>query len=206
MEKEKILSTLTEKLGKTDFSQQTLGIYIDLNPVAEDAEPDDAYYEKAVSFLKGMQGQYNHDVATQVEDFKKNYNPKQKTEPAPEPKPNKEVEELRSELKALQDEVSQNKHNEAQKELLAQVKAEMKAQNAVDEYVLNKTLQGVTFDSKKSVKDLATEMLTKYDAEYKECRGNGAIPRTVNAGGGTPKNAASRFFEKKAQKEGWDKK
>ena len=51
--------------------------YIELNPLAEGTEPDDAYYSKATSFLQGMQGQYNHDVATQVESFKKNYKPQQ---------------------------------------------------------------------------------------------------------------------------------
>lgn len=75
MEQEKILSTLSEKLGETSFSPQTLQKYVELNPVAEGSEPDEAYWNKAVNFLKGMQGQYNHDVATRVEDFKKNYKP-----------------------------------------------------------------------------------------------------------------------------------
>ena len=74
MEKEQILSELTTRLGQTSLSSQTLMKYIELNPVAEGVEPDDAYYSKATSFLQGMQGQYNHDVATQVESFKKNLN------------------------------------------------------------------------------------------------------------------------------------
>ena len=56
MEQEKILSTLSEKLGETSFSPQTLQKYVELNPVAEGSEPDEAYWNKAVNFLKGMQG------------------------------------------------------------------------------------------------------------------------------------------------------
>ena len=43
----------------------------------------------------------------------------------------------------------------------------MKAKQANDDYVLSKTLQGVTFDTKKTVDELVTEFLPKYDAEYK---------------------------------------
>lgn len=35
MEQEKILSTLSEKLGETSFSPQTLQTYVELNPIAE---------------------------------------------------------------------------------------------------------------------------------------------------------------------------
>ena len=103
MEQEKILSTLSEKLGETSFSPQTLQTYIELNPIAEGSEPDEAYWNKAVGFLKGMQGQYNHDVATKVEDFKKNYKP-QPTPPTPPtpPVPPKNDDELEKNLKELE--------------------------------------------------------------------------------------------------------
>ena len=61
MEQEKILSTLSEKLGETSFSPQTLQTYVELNPIAEGSEPDEAYWNKAVNFLKGMQAfSYTH--------------------------------------------------------------------------------------------------------------------------------------------------
>ena len=103
MEQEKILSTLSEKLGETSFSPQTLQTYVELNPIAEGSEPDEAYWNKAVNFLKGMQGQYNHDVATRVEDFKKNYKP-QPTPPTPPtpPVPPKNDDELEKKLKELE--------------------------------------------------------------------------------------------------------
>ena len=42
MEIEKIVSTVQEKVGNTDFSAQTIQKYVELNPVAEGQEPDEA--------------------------------------------------------------------------------------------------------------------------------------------------------------------
>ena len=72
MEIEKIVSTVQERVGNTDFSAQTIKKYVELNPVAEGQEPDEAYFTKAVSFLQGMQGQYNHDFSTKFAEAKKN--------------------------------------------------------------------------------------------------------------------------------------
>ena len=63
MEIEKIVSTVQERVGNTDFSAQTIQKYVELNPVAEGQEPDEAYFDKAADFLKGMQGQFNHDFS-----------------------------------------------------------------------------------------------------------------------------------------------
>lgn len=206
MEQEKILSTLSEKLGETSFSPQTLQKYVELNPVAEGSEPDEAYWNKAVNFLKGMQGQYNHDVATRVEDFKKNYKP-QPTPPTPPtpPAPPKNDDELEKKLKELEARLDAEDSKKVQADLLKKVTAAMKAKQANDDYVLGKTLQGVTFDTKKTVGELVTEFLPKYDAEYKACRGYGTAPRTSDGSGGTQHNAASRYFERKGKKEGWKK-
>lgn len=207
MEQEKILSTLSEQLGETSFSQQTLQKYIELNPLAEGVEPDEAYFTKAVNFLKGMQGQYNHDVATKVEDFKKNYKPTTKdTPPPPPPTPNKEVEEMRAQMKAIQEKLDASENQKVQAELLSKVKAEMKAKNATDSYVLEKTLQGVTLDSSKPLDTLVNEMLSKYDTEYKACRGDGATPRNATGGGNKPKTAVDNYFARKAKREGWGNK
>lgn len=76
MEKEQILSEIGTRLGQTSLSQRTLSDYVDGNLPAEGTEPDDAYWEKHVGFLKSLGGNFSHDVATAVEDFKKNYKPK----------------------------------------------------------------------------------------------------------------------------------
>lgn len=75
MEQEKILSEITTKIGETSLSQRTLQDYVSNNLPAEGTEPDEAYWNKHVNFLKSLSGQYNHDVAERVEAFKKDYKP-----------------------------------------------------------------------------------------------------------------------------------
>lgn len=105
MEKEKILSALIEKLGKTSFSQKTLETYVDKHLPSEGTEPDDAYWALHTEILKTLEGQYNHDVAVAVEEAKKNIatpqNPDPKTDPVADDAITKRLEALE---KALADE------------------------------------------------------------------------------------------------------
>lgn len=223
MEIEKIVSTVQEKVGKTDFSAQTIQKYVELNPVADGQEPDEAYFAKAVGFLQGMQGQFNHDFSTKFAEAKKNLltedtfrsmtaeqlsevkrlmeglkaNPTQESE---------EVKALKAEIAKLTERLDNGDSAKRQADLLQKVKTSMKEQKANDLYVLEKTLEGVTLDEKKSVEDLTKEMLTKYDAEFKKCRGDGAPPRLSSGGGGETETGLDKRFKKKADKEGWSKK
>lgn len=205
MEKEQILSTINERLTaegiKTEPFQRTFGDYLNENLPAEGTEPDDAYFAKHVRVLKSMAGQYNHDFAAAVEDFKKNYKSETKQDP---PQPNKEVEDLKKQLADLTKRLDEKESKLTQEQLMSQVKAEMKKQGATDEYVLKQTLRGVTFDAKKSVADLAKEMLTAYDSELTACRGKGAAPRNgVRGSGGNGDKPFGDFFAEKKRKEGW---
>lgn len=207
MEKEQILSTLNEKLGaegiKTDGFQRTFNAYIDANLPAEGTEPDEAYWNKHTTFLKSLSGQFSHDVAEQVKAQTKNVPPAPQP-PKPEPQPNKEIEDLRKTVADLKKRLDEKESKQTQEQLMSQVKAAMKKEGATDEYVLKQTLRGVTLDAKKSVEELAKEMLTAYDSEYTACRGKGAAPRSGNQGGGSnAKNAADAFFARKQKKEGW---
>lgn len=208
MEKEQILSTINEKLTaqgiKTEPFQRTFGDYLNENLPAEGTDPDDAYFEKHVRVLKSLAGQYSHDFATAVEDFKKNYKPETKEQHVQEPGPNKEVEEMRKQLADLTKRLDEKESKQTQEQLMSEVKAEMKKQGATDDYVLKQTLRGVTLDTKKSVADLAKELLTAYDSELTACRGKGAAPRNGEQGGGSKgKTEADAFFARKQNKEGW---
>ena len=203
MEKETILSTLTEKLGDTQLSERTLTAYIDSHPVADGAEPDEAYFTAATTFLQSLEGQYKHDVA---EGIKKGGTPPPKgtqTPPGNEAD-NKELKELRDKVAALEKDRTSREQAETQAALVKKVKAAMKEQNATDDYVLNQTFKGVMLDPAKSVGDLVAEMLTKYDSEYKACRGDGASPRQNKEGGGGGKTETmvDRFFARKKKREG----
>lgn len=205
MEKEQILSTINEKLGQTSLSARTISDYVNGNLPGEGIEPDEAYWEKHVNFLKSLGGNFSADVAAQVNDFKKNYKPETNNQepPKPNPQPNKEIDDLRKTVADLTKRLDEKESKQTQEQLMASVKAEMKKQGANDEYVLTQTLKGVTFDTKKSVADLAKEMLTAYDSELTACRGKGAAPR--NGGGSADPSAKpfGDFFAKKKAKENW---
>lgn len=207
MEKEQILSTLNEKLGQTSLSERTINDYISENLPAEGTEPDEAYWEKHAKILKSLGGNFSADVAAQVEDFKKNYKPgDQKGQPKEDPKPNKGVEELKRQFEELSKKLTEKETQLTQQQLLAKVKAAMVAKGAEDEYVLKQTLRGVTLDTKKSVPELAEELLKSYDSELTACRGKGAAPRNGGTGGsGKEKNSTDAYWARKQKKEGWGK-
>lgn len=225
MEIEKIVSTVQEKIGNTDFSSQTIQKYVELNPVADGQEPDEAYFTKAVSFFQGMQGQYNHDFSTKfteakknllTEDTFKNMSAEQlaevkkllegvKTTQASTGE-SEEVKALKEQIKQLTERLDDGDKTRRQAELLQKVRNAMKEQKATDEYVLDNTLRGVVLDASKSVEDLTREQLTRYDAEYLKCRGSGAPPRLSGGAGGESETWLDRKFKQKAAKEGWGKK
>ena len=226
MEIEKIVSTVQEKIGNTDFSAQTIQKYVELNPVAEGQEPDEAYFTKAKDFFTGLQGQFNHDFSTKFneakknllsEDTFKNLSAEQLSQlktliegikPKDDPKPDEseEVKALKAQIEALTARLDNGDTAKQKAEILQKVKAAMKEQKANDNYVLDKTLEGADIDVKKSVDELTKEYLAKYDKEYLRCRGNGAPPRLSGGGGGDGESELDRRFRKKAEKEGWGKK
>lgn len=210
MEKEQILSMLTEKLGETSFSEQSLSKYVDLNMPSEGTEPDEAYWTKHVNILSTFQGQYNHDVASEVtkqteakiNEYKKTSGTPEDGEEEKKSTDSPEMKDIRAMLEELKERLDGAESRRSQAEMMKLVRAEMKRQNAKDEYVLGKTLEGVTLDMKKDVATLATELLKKYDAEYTACRGGGAAPRTATGGGGAGKSLMEKRFERKFRKEG----
>lgn len=225
MEIEKIVSSVQEKVGNTDFSAQTIQKACELFPVAEGVEPDEAYFSKVADFVKGMQGQYNHDFSVKFKEAKKNLLTEdtfkdmsaeqiaeikklvEGVKPIDKPVANEEVEALKEQIKLLTERLNDGDKAKKQAELLQQVKLAMKEQKADDDYVLENTLRGVEFDDSKSIEDLTQEYLAKYDAEYTKCRGAGALPRQGNGGNGSQSETwLDKQFAKKKAKEGWGNK
>ena len=209
MEKEKLLSTLTEKLGKTSFSSQTIETYLDLNPLEEGVEPDDAYWQKAVNFLGKMQGQFNHDVAAAITKQKalpneENGNEKKEVSGLPE-NIVKLLEDIKGENKKLKARLDEEDKRRAATALREQVAEGMKAKNASNAYVLRNVLRDAEMDASKSVDELVTEYLKKYDVELREANPSGYVPREVTEGSKEAKVTDS-YFKKKAEREGWSKK
>lgn len=206
MESEKILSSISERLGNTSLSERTIQKYIELNPIAEGNEPDEAYFKNAVDFLGALSGQYNHDIATKVKDLEKQYAEKN----LDGEKGNENDEALKAlqekydkMFQELSDKISNGEKKRNQMEIREKVIKGMRSKNATDDYVLKNTLKGVVFDDEKSVDELVDQYLKEYDKEFAEARGNGARPRTANGGKGL--TAADAYFKAKAKREGWNK-
>lgn len=208
MESEKILSSISERLGNTSLSERTIQKYIDLNPVAEGSEPDEAYFKSAVDFLGALSGQYNHDIAEKVKELEKQYGDKvheeadETTDKGDEALKNLQ-EKYDKMFQDLSDKISSGEKKRTKMELREKVIKGMRAKNATDEYVLKNTLKGVVFDDEKSVDELVDQYLKEYDKEFAEARGNGVRPRTANGGKGL--TAADAYFKAKAKREGWNK-
>lgn len=67
MDTEKIISTILQKAGKTDVTSKTLLPIIEMNPLPEGQEPDDAYFDKMVGVVKTIQGNLNHTFASKLQ-------------------------------------------------------------------------------------------------------------------------------------------
>lgn len=120
MDKEQIFTTLKEKLGTTSLSDRTLTDYVSLNLPAEGTEPDDAYFDRHAGVLKSLGGNFDHDVAEKVADFKKNYKP-QKPDGKKDGKPGEgedkgQYETLLAQFNELKNRLdrSDKEHSEAQ--------------------------------------------------------------------------------------------
>ena len=202
MEKEKILSMLTEKIGKTSLSERTISDYVNNNLPAEGTEPDDAYFKRHTAILVSLNGQLSHDVAAAVEEAKKNFkletDPIEKHEEKEEkPEKNRDLEELKEKLIQLESKLTEGEKAKAKAELQEKLSKEMKAKGANDSYVLKNTLKALELDSENDFETVLESALKAYDAEFRECRGDGAVPRTAGGNQSKENNALLQRLKEK---------
>lgn len=202
MEKEQLLSELKSKLGTTSLSERTLGDYVAniLPTVTSDEQVNDTFYAAHVGILKSLEGQFNKDVADRVKiaqsEWEKNH-PKPQPNPNPNPtdpknEPNKELEEMKAMIAAMQQKLDDADKATLAKNLLENVKSAMKAKGATDDAVMLYTFKGESIDTTKSVDELTESYLKTYDANYKTLRGDGASPRN---GDGNPNPKEDKFLD-----------
>lgn len=84
MEKEQLLSAMTERLGTTGLSERTISEYVDniLPTITSDEMVNDGFWNIHTKILKSLEGNLNHDVANRVNAFKSEWeknNPKEDT-------------------------------------------------------------------------------------------------------------------------------
>lgn len=206
MEKEKILSELTAKLGKTSLSERSIATYVDnIHPtITDDAQVTDSFYETHVNILKSISGNMDKEIADKVNDFKKNYKP-QSTEGGEGGngggavgENDKRITELTEKVTTLQKQLEEGAKAQKQADILKAVQAKMQEQGATDNGVLAYTFKGEVVDVEKDVDTLVGEYLKVYDSNYTMLRGEGAKPRGGNSSTGEQSaKALDNFFSQK---------
>ncbi len=211
MDKEKIISTISGKVGNTDVSPQTIEMLIGLNPLAEGTEPDEAYFTKMADAVKSIQGNVNHvfaekmsaQVNAKIEEYKsKMGSSSNKNEPGNDGKGGNELlsrlakleEDLKAERTARQNETLER----SKKDVMASVKRglEEKFEEAgikVNGYFLRQSISRLEIpDSGADVKALIAKAESLYNEDLKEAGySNLDAPRT---GGGSGNRGEKQDF------------
>lgn len=200
MEKEQILSTLNEKLSaegiKTDAFQRTFNAYIDANMPAEGAEPDDAYWQKHVGILKSVSGQFSHDVAQQVNDFKKNYKPV--TDPENKGGNGGEKSDLEKRLDQLEASMKESSKTASANALRSEVSAKGKSLKVANEAIWEDAVKAVKVGENDSADDVTAKAKKEYERLLKRYHGEGVAPYGNSGRLGASKEAEE---EAKAKRE-----
>lgn len=207
MDKEEILQRIKESAGDTGLSDRTLADYVDNNMPEEGKDPDDAYFTRHAAVLKSISGNFRHDVASAVEDFKKNWKPDPDGDGEGElKKALGALAEWQKRVEGMEAKLAEADRRESRLSLEKGVREAMRGKGASDEYVLGKVLDTADFGKETDVAKIAEELLPAYDAEYAACRGRGVAPRfNAGGGGGGGSKDIDDFFSRKAKRESWAK-
>ncbi|GAE83329.1 hypothetical protein [Bacteroides reticulotermitis] len=211
MEKEQILSELKSKVGQTSLSDRTLTDYVAGNLPAEGTEPDDAYWNRHSAFLKSLNGNYSHDVATQVEKPKKAFQPNPNPNPNPQPQPDKPdpaLAEMKKEIEAMKQEREAEKKNSLVNGLRDIVKAKAGELKVSNKAIWEDTVASIEVKDGATQEQLLESAKNAYEKKLKAYIGDGATPY----GGGQNQrqiqvsseeaNARREAFRKKMQAQG----
>ncbi|MEA4949263.1 MAG: hypothetical protein VB068_06375 [Petrimonas sp.] len=172
MEIEKILSEIKTKVGQTSLSDKTLTDYINGNLPTEGIEPDEAYFDKHSGILKSLSGNFSHDVANQVNEFKKNYKP----QPDKKDEPDKTDNELLKRLEKLEEEREKEKKAFAVNSLRSEVKSKAGELKVANKALWNDVAETITVKDDVTSETLLAEVKKTYEKKLKDYTGEGASP------------------------------
>ncbi len=193
MEKEQILSTINEKLNaegiKTEAFQRTFNTYIEDNLPAEGTEPDDAYWQKHVKILKSLSGQFSHDVAQHVNDFKKNYKPETKENPEDKGKGEGEKSDLEKRLEQLEASMKESSRTAANNALRSEVSAKGKSLKVANEAIWEDAVKSVQIGEEDTADDVTANAKKEYERLLKRYYGEGTAPYGSSGRYGSNKEA-----------------
>ena len=190
MEKETLLSTLTEKLGETPLSQRTLSDYIDNNLPAEGTEPDEDYWKRHTATLRSLEGNYRADVAAGIEDFKKNYKP---SDPTTDPQKKDGDPDLLRRIELLENAQKEAANNASANAIRSEVCAKGKSLKVANEAIWEDAVKSVQIGKNDSADDVTVKAKKEYERQLKRYFGDGATPY-----GSSGRQGASKEAEKEA--------
>lgn len=191
MEKETLLSTLTEKLGETPLSQRTLDSYISDNLPAEGTEPDDAYWEKHIKFLKSLTGNYRADVAAGLEAAKRTLQQQPSTT---EPQQKGGDPDLLKRIEQLEQQNAERAKTASANALRSEVTAKGKSLKVANEAIWEDAVKAVQIGDKDSADDVIANAKKEYERLLKRYYGDGAAPygSSGRQGGGKEAEEAAK--------------
>lgn len=214
MDKETLLTEFGSRLGKTDsegnytqagISSRTLDVYVEnILPTAGEA-PDENFYTSHVAILNSLGGQMRKQIADAIKSAMPKQTPPSidEADKAQTP-PSDEVQKLQATIESLTKRLDDQDKTRLQETSLSELKTLLKEKGATDEYVLRNTLKGYVIPEGKNPEEVVDAVLSLYDKEVRECRGDGATPRN-GSGGKNSQTAVNNYFARKAQREGWNK-
>ncbi len=186
MELEKILSQIKSKVGQTDVSDQSIADYVKLH-LPDDAEPDEAFYDKAVKLIKSFQGNMSNFAATTVRkqvDAKLN---ELKNSQSPEAETPKEGDsELLKRLEAIEQALANERKANAINSLRNSVKAKAAELKVANKAIWNDVVEFVKIPDEATEDVLLDQVKKTYEQKLKEYTGNGATPYGGSQRSGAP--------------------
>lgn len=192
MELEQIVSELTRRAGNTGLSQRTINDYVSAFLPEPGTEPDEAYWTKHVGIIKSLGGNYSHDVADKVNEFKRTYNPNHEPNKDVKPQddnPNKALLERLSALEAKVTGRDENEKMDALRNGVIEKAPELKVTNVA----LWKDVAGLVEIPDGSTHDSLLDSVKKlYESKLKLYSGDGAMPY------GGPKKPGNSVDQKEA--------
>ena len=190
------------EIGQIGLSQRTVMADIENHMPSEGTEPNEEYFAKAKAFLQSVAGQFSHDVANQVNEFKKNYKPEQPTvQTQSSQEKENSLDFLKSEFEKLKEEILKAKQisnaDKMRQEVLGK-KEELKVRNA---NLWDDAVEMVKITEESNVDSVFASAKEIYESKMKRYYGDGAKPYTTTSGGGASEADANKKLREAYQKQ-----
>ena len=207
MEKEKLISELRTKLGKTALSERTINEYATsiLPSISSDEQVNDAFWTMHTTILKSFEGNLNHEIALNVTKLKEELLKTPPTPPVeppvpPTPQNDERIEKLIQEIESLKKQNEEAARKTAGEALRNAVLGEADNLKVSNRNLWNDVVKSVELAEGMSHEDMLGKAKEAYEAKQKLYFGNSAVP--YSAGGGDNSKAAQEeldaFFQRKA--------